>query len=116
MTSLQEEPAIEELPAVSSMIKAASSREAMLAIGTGHVLRRYAFLPPPAPVNLGLEIQAAIELSWESEINRTYVIETSVDQKNWTPALPGALPGTGGRMHWSGVRTSIERFFRVVAR
>ena len=70
---------------------------------------------PPTTAVIQASIYTAVEIAWNSEIGKTYVVEWSSDLSagSWFP-LSSAIPGTGSEMGYlDSIRGNPQGFYRV---
>lgn len=68
--------------------------------------------PPVAPP---LNIERALRLTWQSQTGRSYIVQRSTNQTQWTDHT-GTMLGTGAVMEWLAPTTVPREFFRVQVR
>ena len=82
---------------------------------TGDVGFRVASVSEPtsAPLIFDADIRPAIELSWPTQIGKSYTIECSTNLTTWSILHP-ATPGTGARMNYlDSIYSRPKVFYRV---
>jgi len=70
---------------------------------------------PPAPTELQAIIYSAVEIDWNSQVGKTYVVEWSdnLSPASWLPLSPGIV-GTGTDMGFlDSIRGNLRGFYRV---
>ena len=64
------------------------------------------------PKPLAINIEPAVAVSWDSQVDATYQIYSSINMENWELAVD-AIEGTGERLMQCFVREENEVFYRV---
>ena len=64
----------------------------------------------PSPLNI--DITTATAISWDSQADTTYAIQSSTDMQTWTMAVD-AIEGTGERLTHFFTRSAPATFYRV---
>jgi hypothetical protein len=106
-------PVFENQNTLNDILSIAAGPDAMIAVGTGGLIRRYPTgLSAAMPVN-DLTIRPTVELKWNSRAGLDYHVEESRDMNHWQPATPVPLIGTGSCMAWTAPETPEKRYYRL---
>ena len=88
-----------------------TSNPAIITIKEGATLTPFfAMIEEPKP--LLIDIEHAVAVSWDSQVDQVYQIHASADMKNWEVAVAN-IEGTGERLTQCFLRGETEIFYRV---
>lgn len=114
LTTVNETPVLESLVTTNDLLDVSAGPDAMIAVGTGGLIRRYPTRQTQLAPILTAEIRNAVEISWQGKMGASYMIQESADGETWTNSLPSTLAGAATTMKWTTpVGASPGRLFRV---